>query len=114
MKEKMNELKEKSVSKAVDIDVEEKTTKELQQEIAAGQRYRKELSAKLKDLKLYNFKLSKACHDLTKTVTGKSSGLNKSQSRGNKSLRTSRIEKSDGNKSLLKSKSLKKLLTKRS
>jgi len=71
MNEKINKMKNISTKKTIDISIENNTRIELEKE-------QKELKKKLSkiipianELKLLNFKLSKAHHDLNKTVTGK-------------------------------------------
>lgn len=55
-----------------------------------------------KESKLLNFKLSKACHDLSRTVGGTSNSRLGKRNKSNKSLLTSRTERSGVYKSFSK------------
>lgn len=60
------------------------------------------ITKKNKDNKLLNFKLSKACHDLSRTVGGTSNSRLAKRNKSNKSLLTSRTERSGVHKSFSK------------
>jgi hypothetical protein len=114
MRKKMDQINQLTEEKKVKWEIE--NTQEIEFKKHIGKLYlkKKQLVPKLEKLKFYNFKLSRACNELSISFSGKNGKENKSVNRGSKKLNTYRSEKLLNQTSLSKSKSVKRLFGKKS
>lgn len=114
MRQKLQQIDRLTQERIVDVEMEYRAIDKLKRQRQEMEEKKQNTITQIKELKLLNFKLWKAQHDLSRTVSGKVSSTSTSINKSNKHIKTWRNDKGIFGKSLVKSRSLKRLFSKKS